>query len=270
VNLDDPILKWLSLKSPPLRKFGVTPGGPCDRESALFASAFVGGKEDEPHILEIGPFGRSLTISAGVMVGLCGAERKVILDGKEISPNGAWWSEKEQQLIIQPTNKGVYSYLAIGKQRRQPRTLATFSVSLQNPGVLRVLPGPEAEVGFEKLLQAEFEVSNEFSPVGIRLQNLSELTLAHSHPEIPSEPQVPGGIQLPASGNPIILGPNGPTTGGYPKIAVLIDADLDSAFQLPPGRKVRFQHVSYEEARELSENRRKRLENTLTILKLVP
>jgi biotin-dependent carboxylase-like uncharacterized protein len=58
--------------------------------------------------------------------------------------------------------------------------------------------------------------------------------------ELPSEPTLPGALQVPPDGRPILLGPDAPVTGGYPVIAVLADADLDLAGQLRPGDLVRF------------------------------
>ena len=59
-----------------------------------------------------------------------------------------------------------------------------------------------------------------------------------------SLPMVRGAIQLPGSGEPVVLGPDHPTTGGYPIIAALTDAARDLAGQLPPGVRVRFRVVS--------------------------
>jgi allophanate hydrolase subunit 2 len=55
-----------------------------------------------------------------------------------------------------------------------------------------------------------------------------------------SAPLVKGAIEVPPDGMPIVLGPEHPTTGGYPVVGVLRDADLDRFFALPVGSKVRF------------------------------
>ena len=57
--------------------------------------------------------------------------------------------------------------------------------------------------------------------------------------ELPSEPMVPGAIQVPPSGQPIVFGPDHPTTGGYPVIAVLAASDRDALWQARPGTGVR-------------------------------
>ena len=69
--------------------------------------------------------------------------------------------------------------------------------------------------------------------------------------ELPSRPTAVGTIQVTPSGMPILLGPDGPTIGGYPQAAVVARVDLDRLGQLPPGAEVRFEAVSLEEAREL-------------------
>ena len=58
--------------------------------------------------------------------------------------------------------------------------------------------------------------------------------------ELPSEAMIPGAVQLPPSGLPIVLGPDGGTTGGYPVIGVIPQSGLDSLAQRRPGRQVQF------------------------------
>ena len=68
---------------------------------------------------------------------------------------------------------------------------------------------------------------------------------------IKSEGLIRGIIQVPADGKPIILLSDHGTIGGYPKIAVVISADLDKVGQLNPGTKIRFKEVSLAEAEKL-------------------
>ena len=73
--------------------------------------------------------------------------------------------------------------------------------------------------------------------------------LRHRGPAgLPSEPACPGAIQVPDAGAPIVLMPDGPTVGGYPKIAVVISADLGILAQAQPGAVPRFTLVSLDEA----------------------
>ena len=61
--------------------------------------------------------------------------------------------------------------------------------------------------------------------------------------ELPSEGMVPGVLQVPPTGRPVVLLADGPVTGGYPVIAVLTDAALDAIAQARPGTRIRFRHA---------------------------
>jgi allophanate hydrolase subunit 2 len=54
---------------------------------------------------------------------------------------------------------------------------------------------------------------------------------------------VQGAIQVPRSGQPIVLGPDHPTTGGYPVIATLVRADLGAFHAIPIGGELRFKEA---------------------------
>jgi antagonist of KipI len=74
-----------------------------------------------------------------------------------------------------------------------------------------------------------------------------------------SEGTTPGTVQITADGHPIVLLAEGPTTGGYPKIAVVAATDLGLLARTPPGRNVRFERISVAEARSLFAARETRL-----------
>jgi allophanate hydrolase subunit 2 len=59
---------------------------------------------------------------------------------------------------------------------------------------------------------------------------------------------VPGCVQVPPNGQPIVMLGDGPTTGGYPKIATVLSADLGRLAQLVAGDAVRFRLVTIEDA----------------------
>ena len=85
--------------------------------------------------------------------------------------------------------------------------------------------------------------------MGIRLSgNELENTVSTN---IKSEGLVRGAIQVPADGNPIIMLSDHGTIGGYPKIGVVISADLDRVGQLTPGSVINFKEVSLEEAQNI-------------------
>lgn len=55
-----------------------------------------------------------------------------------------------------------------------------------------------------------------------------------------SSPMLRGAIQVPSSGEPIVLGPDHPTMGGYPVLATVVASDFGSLMVRPPGSAVRF------------------------------
>lgn len=74
-----------------------------------------------------------------------------------------------------------------------------------------------------------------------------------------SEGTTPGTVQVTAAGQPIVLLAEGPTTGGYPKIAAVAAVDLGLLARTPPGRSVRFERISVTEGRRLLIARDERL-----------
>jgi KipI family sensor histidine kinase inhibitor len=116
---------------------------------------------------------------------------------------------------------------------------------------LRVMPGPQSEYGeplaLEVLQQARFTVSPQSDRMGYRLTGTA-LPLRKDSGEMISDVTVMGAIQVPPSGEPILLMADRQTTGGYPQIAVVITADLPLAAQLVPGDSIRFELCSRTDA----------------------
>ncbi len=118
---------------------------------------------------------------------------------------------------------------------------------------LRVTEGPQADwftdetvAGF---LSESYTVTPDANRMGLRLEGLA-LPLRESR-EMLTEGVSLGCVQVPASGKPVILFVEQQTTGGYPKIANVIAADLASLGQLKPGDRIHFSRVDLRAAREL-------------------
>lgn len=94
----------------------------------------------------------------------------------------------------------------------------------------------------EHLLATGWTVRPDSDRVGVRLDG-APLTAPSDSGTLPSEPMVPGAIQVPPSGLPVVFGPDHPTTGGYPVIAVVAQAGLDALAQAPAGTALRFVQV---------------------------
>lgn len=115
---------------------------------------------------------------------------------------------------------------------------------------LRVLPGPHAECfrpgALATLAQASLQISGSSNRMGYRLEGAR---VAYGGPvSLPSLGVLPGVIQVPPDGAPILLMADAQTTGGYPILGVVIAPDLPLAAQLLPGDHLRLAPVSREEA----------------------
>lgn len=107
---------------------------------------------------------------------------------------------------------------------------------------LRVTPGPDFE-SMSKIAIAKFfgqghEISQDANRMGYRLT--TNLTSSEERAEMISSGIIPGTIQITGSGQPIILLKDAQTTGGYPRIANIINEDLDQLAQLKPGDEIWF------------------------------
>jgi len=112
------------------------------------------------------------------------------------------------------------------------------------PAIVRAVLGPRDDWFPRDVVDAFFAstwaVGADGDRVGWRLHGPG---LRRRAGELASEPMLPGAVQVPADGRPIVLGPDCGTTGGYPVLAVVIDADLDVLGQLRPGDPLRFHRV---------------------------
>jgi biotin-dependent carboxylase-like uncharacterized protein len=125
-----------------------------------------------------------------------------------------------------------------------------------NP-TLRVVMGPQDDYftsgGLATFLESEFEVTQSSDRMGYRL---SGPMIAHqSRADIVSDGVVTGSVQIPGDGQPIVMMADHQTTGGYPKIATVIRADLSLLAQCLLGDRVRFRAVSIAEAQEALRHR---------------
>jgi UPF0271 protein len=108
---------------------------------------------------------------------------------------------------------------------------------------LRVIPGPQtaefADDALDRLLSAPYRISPASNRSGLRLEGPA-LQHAAGH-DLLSEGVATGSIQVPGSGQPVLLIGDHPTVGGYPKIATVISADWAAAGRLRIGSTVRFE-----------------------------
>jgi antagonist of KipI len=136
----------------------------------------------------------------------------------------------------------------------------------ETPAILRALPGPQAD-WFDPpaFFGPTFAITPASNRMGLRLRGEP---LVRKPGELVSEPVGPGAVQVVNDGQCIVLGVDGQTIGGYPKVAHVIAADLDRLGQLRPGQAVRFERVSVEEAEAAYRDRHRRLSEWMTRLEV--
>jgi KipI family sensor histidine kinase inhibitor len=132
--------------------------------------------------------------------------------------------------------------------RPKPRAIAPTAMGGAR---LRVLLGPQDEyfapAAVETLQRTRFTITSQSDRMGYRLAGRARIERA-SHQEMISDATFIGAIQVPPSGDPILLMADRQTSGGYPQIATVITADLPLAGQLAPGDWVEFQLCTRAEA----------------------
>jgi KipI family sensor histidine kinase inhibitor len=133
---------------------------------------------------------------------------------------------------------------------RPRRTTPQVVVPASKPARLRVLAGPHHDVwsssALETLTGSRFTVSTDSNRMGYRLEGAS--VAGELHAALISTPTFTGAIQVPPSGEPVLLMADRQTTGGYAQVATVIAADLPVAGQLAPGDRVEFQICSRRDA----------------------
>lgn len=273
------------LGRPGYRHLGVPLSGALDPHWLQIANALVANPPGAAG-LEMRLAGPHLLAREDCVFAIAGDVDARLLDGNGSRPVAAWRSHRlraGEQVRVAAVKSGVAylalaggiaatallgsrsSYLRAGLgEEVLPGTLlkvgAGGTVILQrmvpppSPAVdtLRVMAGPQrdhfVDAAWENLLGAEFEVSREADRMGLRLRGPR---LAHVTPEsadIVSDAVSPGAIQVPGDGSAIVLLADGQTVGGYPKIAVVIGADLRRLGHLLPGQRLRFSAVSLDDA----------------------
>ena len=267
------------------QRYGLTPSGAMDRLALSAANCLVGNAPFTAAI-EIGPFGAAFTAREGaVRVALAGASRNADVAGRAVASDTSMTLADGETLTLGFARGGSFSYLAIeggiagepmfgslavnaraGLGSPYPRPLQagdelqTAAASgaaerrIELPPLadapIRVVMGPQddefGDAPKELFLDSEWKISATSDRMGYRLEG-PVIKHLHGH-NIVSDGTVNGSIQVPGNGAPIVLMPDRGTSGGYPKIATVITADLGRFAQTPAGKVFRFKAVSMAEA----------------------
>lgn len=239
---------------------GIPRAGAFDRRSWHLANRLVGNPEHLPALECLGG-GLAVTAQRHCTIAVTGAHGDVVVDGRAQAVNQPLHLKPGSEVRLTHPRQGLRYYLAIaGGVQAQPQlgsvardTLGHIGPTLQagatlpagprrgqpvidhaplhDPAeVFEVHPGPDLPVA--ALLNRDWDLDPQSNRIGVRLAGNP---IAAPHAGLPSRPMVLGAVQLPPNGLPIILGPDHPTTGGYPVIAVVTAASMDDVAQWAGG-----------------------------------
>jgi len=259
---------------PSSRSLGVAVGGAADRFAFSLGNALL-GNEPKTLALEVTLAGPTLRAEQRTGAVIFGAPFAARIEGKRDLERGETFTlEPGEVLKIGGTPEGVRAYLCVAggfdspeilgsksglepvkkgeelqsrKSQTLGRSISFHAFSSWGKGRIRILPGPQYDLFLqpEQFFTTPYEVTPASNRMGLRLKGEK---LERRPGELTSEPVAPGAVQITNDGLPVVLGIDGQTIGGYPKIAHVIRADLDRLAQLRPGTAVSFQLVAPEEA----------------------
>ncbi|MEH2485359.1 biotin-dependent carboxyltransferase family protein [Bradyrhizobium sp. AZCC 2230] len=269
------------------QRYGLTVSGAMDRLALAAANTLV-GNEPFAAVVEIGPFGATFTAKDGaVRVAIAGAPRNADVTGKPVAMETSVTLKDGETLTLGFARGGAFTYLAIegaikgelvfgslavnaraGLGSPYPRPLQAgdefavdaasgapeLRIELPKPvsGPIRVVLGPQDDefddANKALFLDSEWKISATSDRMGYRLEGPAIKHL-HGH-NIVSDGTVNGSIQVPGNGAPIALMMDRGTSGGYPKIATVITADVGRLAQTSAGTAFRFKAVTMAEAQD--------------------
>ncbi len=222
------------------RRFGVPPGGPFDFDAARLANALV-GRPLNTNLWELAISSATFTAETDGFVATVGASARVTIGSSIGVTNSVRRVIAGESVTIAVPTAGCRVYCQwglIGREGRidyDPGSQATWDV----------ITGPDAH-RFPAGWPETVRLSSLMNRVGVRA--VAEDRLTHDH-KLPSKPQVVGSGQVTPLGELIIIGPDGPVTGGYPQILTVARTSMSTVAQSIPGQVIRLRSVSIEDAR---------------------
>jgi biotin-dependent carboxylase-like uncharacterized protein len=271
---------------------GVPLSGACDPWSLAIANTLVGNDAGEA-ALELTIVGPDLHVLADCVIGVAGADLGGVRTetGERLLPGRSHRLPAGARISFPgPPSRGARAYVALpggidvplvlesrstclvarfggfdGRPLRERDRVscrlppdaapaeATWS-SARDEGPIRVLEGPDP-FGLGELVAGTWTVATESDRIGLRLDGPG-IAPERQRAERRTHGVVPGTVQLPPDGRPIVLLADAQPTGGYPVPAVVATVDVARLGQLPPGGEVRFALVDRAQARRALLDRR--------------
>ncbi|MDC0612514.1 biotin-dependent carboxyltransferase family protein [Vibrio sp.] len=270
------------------RAQGVAQSGATDALSLKIANILVGNSEDSAGIEWMFGSGK-IKFLHDVWFALTGADSFAELNGRPAYSGWRYFARSGEVLVLKAPRRGLCTYLAVEGGLDIEQTLGSRATDLQsgfgghsgralqkgdrlalldnnnehpdssvgvllpmNDGIIHCLPGPEYEQfssqAKQRFGQEFWQVKTESNRMGFRLEG--KTLNREINGDLLSHGIVPGTIQVPPDGKPIIIGVDGQTTGGYPRIASVVNSDLWKVGQLRPGDDIIFRMITPEQAKK--------------------
>ncbi|OWJ79408.1 5-oxoprolinase subunit C family protein [Haematobacter genomosp. 1] len=269
---------------PGLMRFGVPQSGPMDRMAFAAANIALGNPPDAPGI-EVSLGGLTLECLSGeVGFAVAGGGFRIDHAGRRRSSWTVATLRAGEVLVMRPGQWGSWCYLALAGNLLTPIWLGSHAThALSGFGGGRLPAGQRLEIAeargatagdipcpvfarprrcvhvtlgpqdrffsagaLETFLSISWRMTDAWDRMGVRLSGPAIAPSAAL--DMPSEPITRGAVQVAGDGVPTVLLADHQTTGGYPKIATVLDCDLDAFVQLRPHDEVKFQYVAPEQA----------------------
>jgi biotin-dependent carboxylase-like uncharacterized protein len=247
---------------------GVPRSGAFDRAALRLANRLVGNVPDAPTLeITLGglvlrchhaatvaltgapcpglDWGSAVSVASGTVIRLgtppVGLRSYLALRGGLVAARELGSCSTDTLSGLGPTPLGRGALLDVGAQHAG--SISGVSAPNQPPRRrLRISLGPREDwftaAAHTALTSTEWIVRPDSNRIGVRLDGPALQRVRSG--ELASEPTLPGAVQVPPDGRPILFGPDAPVTGGYPVIGVVAEAELDAAAQLRPGDRVGF------------------------------
>lgn len=274
---------------------GVPVSGWMDDWSAALANRLAGNDEGEA-LLEVTLTGPVLRAEGTMVIAVAGAIFDVVVGARRLRSPFVTTIRDGDTVAFGERHLGARAYVACRGGLSVPSTLSSASTDIRaglgggrlvrgdrlevrrdTPGeavtrefdsaawlfepTLRVLPGPDDErwmaEALNVLTRSAYAVASASDRTGYRLEG--PVLPAH-HGTLTSAPVVSGTLQVPPSGQPILLMADCQTTGGYARLGVLASADRAVAGQLGPGDRCVFERCTWPDAASASASRRRLLD----------
>ena len=273
---------------PGFLSFGISESGAMDQGAMAIANALVGNKEDAA-CLEFAVMGGTVSADRDCLVAVTGSARDIRIGEQPGWAWQSYRLRRGEKLTMGPLHNAVWGYIAISGGVDVPPFLGSRATHLrtgvgglegrilargdrlplgEEPGAaplalrvpfrhkrgsIRIIPGPQDDyldqTTWRRFLSYQYVVTPMRDRMAMSLDGPT-LPASKGH-DIVSDATAYGSIQVPSSGNPIILTADRQTTGGYPKIATVASADLARLVQTPSGMPIQFHRITQQAAEQI-------------------